>query len=85
MLGATLAIRNEITGHIGQGAMGDVYQANDTQTGETVAVKVLARQLSLDENMLERFRREGGGQVGLAGAELENLGVGVRYDVENYP
>src|SRR5512137_2651981 len=58
-LGATLNKRYQLTAELGKGAMGVVYRATDTQTGQEVAVKVIARELAVDAQMLERFRREG--------------------------
>jgi hypothetical protein len=43
---------------IGAGAMGSVYLAEDTRTGEQVALKVLASQLAEDERFQQRFVRE---------------------------
>src|SRR3990172_9031349 len=56
---AGLKSRYQIAERIGRGAMGTVYKAADRQSGETVAVKVLSGDLSLDPQMIERFRREG--------------------------
>ncbi len=39
--------------------MGTVYRATDIQTGQDVALKLIAPELTLDHDMLERFRREG--------------------------
>ena len=58
-IGATLNNRYTLTGELGKGAMGVVYKAADAQTGQAVAVKVIARDLALEPEMLERFRREG--------------------------
>ncbi len=58
-IGQVLNARYTVTTLLGQGAMGTVYRATDAQTGQEVAVKVIARDLSLDPEMLERFRREG--------------------------
>ena len=58
-IGQTLNQRYTLTAAIGRGAMGTVYRATDAQTGQDVAVKVIARELALDKDMLERFRREG--------------------------
>lgn len=44
---------------IGRGAMGDVYEGRDDQTGERVAIKVLRPELVAGHpEMVERFRRE---------------------------
>jgi tRNA A-37 threonylcarbamoyl transferase component Bud32 len=43
---------------LGQGATGSVYLAEDTSTGERVALKVLAPELAQDERFRERFLRE---------------------------
>src|SRR3990172_10239706 len=59
MLNQTLHNRYTITARLGKGAMGVVYRATDSQTGKEVAVKVIAGDLAFDEEMLERFRREG--------------------------
>jgi branched-chain amino acid transport system substrate-binding protein len=58
-IGQTLNQRYTLTTRLGKGAMGIVYRATDLQTGQDVAVKVIARELALDDDTLERFRREG--------------------------
>jgi serine/threonine protein kinase len=57
--GDVLNNRYTLTARIGKGAMGTVYRATDTQTGQEVAVKVIMQDLALDPDLLERFRREG--------------------------
>src|SRR3990172_8769086 len=59
MLNQTLHNRYTVTGRLGSGAMGTVYRATDSLAGKEVAVKVIARDLTFDPEMLERFRREG--------------------------
>ncbi|ORA80064.1 serine/threonine protein kinase, partial [Mycobacterium intermedium] len=43
---------------IGQGAMGTVYRARDTEIGRDVAIKVLTPQLANEPGYEQRFRRE---------------------------
>lgn len=50
--------RYEILGLIGQGGMGRVYRARDTELDEIVALKVLQGDLVCSPEMVERFRRE---------------------------
>jgi Tol biopolymer transport system component len=48
----------EITGAIGAGGMGEVYQAHDTKLGRDVAVKVLPEAFARDPERISRFQRE---------------------------
>jgi serine/threonine protein kinase len=50
--------RYEIRLKIGAGGMGEVYQARDMELGRDVAVKVLPRTFSADNNRLQRFQQE---------------------------
>ncbi len=59
MIGQTLNNRYTVTARIGKGAMGTVYRATDSQTNQVVAIKVISRELALNPEMMERFRREG--------------------------
>jgi serine/threonine protein kinase len=56
-VGRTLA-GYEIQKKIGQGGMGEVYQAIDTRLGRKVAIKVLSSELSRDHDLLRRFEAE---------------------------
>ena len=48
----------EVTALIGQGGMGEVYQARDTKLDRDVALKVLPEAFTSDPDRLARFERE---------------------------
>lgn len=50
--------RYDLLARLGRGASGDVYKAHDTLLRTMVALKILKREYSLDEEALERLRRE---------------------------
>src|SRR5215471_3163073 len=57
MIGTKLA-HYEITGHLGSGGMGEVYQATDSNLGRVVAIKILPEAFAHDNDRLARFERE---------------------------
>ena len=50
--------RYEIRSKIGEGGMGEVYRARDTQLGRDVAIKVIPSSVAVDKDRLQRFEQE---------------------------
>jgi serine/threonine protein kinase len=71
--------RYEIEDLVGEGGMGRVYRARDTQLGRTVAIKVLAPALTVDPDQLLRFEQEA-----RATAALSHPGVLAVHDVGTF-
>src|SRR5215472_9381849 len=57
MLGRTIS-RYHIKSQLGEGGMGVVYEAEDTNLGRHVALKFLTPAMAGDQNLLQRFQRE---------------------------
>ncbi len=47
-----------VTAKIGEGGMGEVWQATDTRLDRTVAIKVLPEHVAPDSDLRQRFERE---------------------------
>jgi predicted Ser/Thr protein kinase len=58
--------RYRILRRLGSGGMADVYEAEDTQLGRHVALKLLHRRFAEDTEFVERFRREASAAAGLS-------------------
>jgi serine/threonine-protein kinase len=58
LIGQTIAGRYRVDAFIGQGGMAYVYLARDLEQDGEVAIKVLPPQLTVDQDSVERLRRE---------------------------
>jgi len=67
----------EVTAKIGEGGMGEVYQARDTTLDRDVALKVLPDAFTADPDRLARFQREA-----KVLASLNHPNIGAIYGLE---
>src|SRR5437868_1562765 len=58
LIGQTIAGRYHLVERIGQGGAGTLYRAEHVTLRRRMAVKLLHQQLSVNEEAVERFRRE---------------------------
>ncbi len=58
-IGQTLNNRFKVESKIGEGGFGAVYRGLQLATGRKVALKLLHPEMTKDENLVARFRREG--------------------------
>src|SRR6266478_5946868 len=58
LVGTLLAERYEILALLGQGGMGAVYKARDTELGRLVALKLIRADLASNPEILLRFKQE---------------------------
>ncbi len=56
--GYLIAERYKIVSLLGCGGMGEVYEADDSDLGGRLAIKVIHPKIALDPDALDRFRRE---------------------------
>src|SRR6266446_5700675 len=69
--------RYEIRSKIGEGGMGEVYLARDTQLDRTVALKILSAEIARDQQRLYRFLQEA-----RAASKLKSANVAHIYEIE---
>jgi serine/threonine-protein kinase len=67
--------RYRLEGELARGAMGTIFAAMDERLGRRVAIKVPRGALAMDEDFLERFRREA-----LAAAALSHPNIASVFD-----
>src|SRR5256885_1590769 len=68
--------RYEIRSKIGEGGMGEVYLAHDTQLDRTVALKILSAEIARDQQRLCRFLQEA-----RAASKLKSANVAHIYEI----
>ena len=67
----------QVTAKIGEGGLGEVYQARDTKLNRDVALKVLPEAFTSDPDRLARFEREA-----KVLASLNHPNIGTFYGLE---
>ncbi|HEX8253646.1 MAG TPA: serine/threonine-protein kinase [Thermoanaerobaculia bacterium] len=77
--GTIVAGRYRIAGILGAGGMGEVYRAEDTKLGQTVALKFLPARLARDPQLLGRLHEE----VRL-GRQISHPNVCAIYDIAEF-
>jgi serine/threonine protein kinase len=76
MVGKTLG-HYQITGQLGKGGMGEVFQARDQKLARNVAIKVLPEEFARDADRIARFQREA-----KLLASLNDPGIAAIYGLE---
>src|SRR6266852_8263585 len=70
----------KILDRVGAGGLGEVYRARDTRLGRTVAIKVVAADVTADPARRERFLREA-----RATAALSHPNIAALYEIGEEP
>ena len=76
MIGKNLNGRYELVEKIGEGGMAYVYRAKCHLLNRDVAIKILKKEFSNDENIVGKFKGEAAAAAGLCGNNIVNI-----YDV----
>ncbi len=80
LVGTTILGRYAVDGVLGDGGMGVVYSARDTESGGRYAVKVLRAEYSAEEDLVVRFEQEA-----RAAASINNPHIVEIYDWGSLP
>src|SRR5947207_6443540 len=65
--------RYEIRSKIGEGGMGEVYPARDTQLDRLIAIKLLPAQIARDQQRLHRFLQEARAAAALSHPNIAHI------------
>src|SRR6185503_812629 len=79
-VGQTLNGRYTIETKLGQGGFGAVYRGKQVKSGRSVAIKVLHPEMARDQNLLQRFQREG-----TVACNLRDAHTVTTYDFDQTP
>jgi serine/threonine protein kinase len=79
-IGQTLNNRFVVESKLGEGGFGAVYRGKQMGTGRAVAIKMLHPEMTRDENLIARFRREG-----LVLCNLKDAHTITTYDFDQTP